>query len=137
MKAEEYLEKLPDLVDKIADCEKLITKLKAVAEKRTSNLTPDKVQASGKKDKVGDNVCSYVVVEKRKQGYEEKRKEILDTIDTLPASESRVIYQRYVNDKFLNEIANDIGRSYSWVAKKHRSGLRNIQKMLNERKARD
>lgn len=137
MRAEEYLEKIQDLNLKIADCEEQITKLKAVAEKRTSNLTPDKVQTGGAKDKIGDNVCSYVVIENRKKGYEEKRQEILDTIDMLPASESKVIYQYYVNDKYLYEIANDMKKSYSWVAKKHRSGLLKIQKILDERKARD
>lgn len=136
MRAEEYLEKIQDLDLKIADCEEQINKLKAVAEKRTSNLTPDKVQTGGAKDKIGDNVCSYVVIENRKKAYEEKRQEILDTIDILPAQESKVVYQYYVSDKYLYEIAGDMNKSYSWVTKKHRNGLLKIQKILDERKAR-
>ena len=133
MKAKEYLRQLVFLECRIVENIERVNCLKDLVENRTSNLSLDKVQSSKNKDKLGDAVCSYAVLEERIRRDEEKKQEILDTIGLLDMDERIVIYQCYVSGKFLREIATDLKRSYSWVAKKHVLGISKIQAVLDNR----
>lgn len=133
MKAETYLQQLVYLECKIKGNAERVRLLKESAENRTSKLSQDKVQSGGSKDRIGDNVCSYAVLEKRIEEDERKKQEILDTIGLLKPYESAVIYKCYVEQKFLVEIAAEMKKSYSWVTKMHRQGLKRLQAILDER----
>ena len=133
MSAKEYLSRLLYLSEKIkADREK-VDRLKEQAQKRTSSLSPDKVQSSGSASKTADAVCEWVVIEKQIADDEKKMQEIIKTIEQLEPFESLVLYQRYKNDKSLGEISRDIHRSYSLVSKTHRIGVKKVQKILDGR----
>jgi DNA-directed RNA polymerase specialized sigma subunit len=137
MKAREYLGILLYLSEKIKADRERVERLKEQAQKRTSNLSPDKVQSSGSASKTADTVCEWVVIERKIADDEKKMQEIINTIELLEPYVSTVLYQRYMYDKSLSEIAREMHRSYSWVAKVHRSGVKKIQGILNERKPRD
>ena len=133
MSAKEYLSRLLYLSEKIkADREK-VDRLKEQAQKRTSSLSPDKVQSSGSASKTADAVCEWVVIEKQIADDEKKMQEIIKTIEQLEPFESLVLYQRYKNDKSLGEISRDIHRSYSLVSKTHRIGVKKVQNILDGR----
>ncbi len=134
MSAREYLSRLLYLSEKIKADRERVERLKEQAQKRTSSLSPDKVQSSGSASKTADAVCEWVVIEKQIAEDEKKIQEIISTIEQLEPYESLVLYQRYKNDKSLGEISRDIHRSYSWVAKVHRIGVKKIQRILDERK---
>lgn len=133
MLAEDYLEKIAYYDACIESCRDRVKNHKEAAEKRTSNLTPNKVQTSPSKEKMADAVVSYSDIEATIKEYEEKRQEIIDTIGTLTPKEAIVLYKRYVDDKTLYGIAREIGRGYSWVSRIHSSGKKSIQKILDKR----
>jgi DNA-directed RNA polymerase specialized sigma subunit len=134
MSAREYLSRLLYLSEKIKADRERVERLKEQAQKRTSSLSPDKVQSSGSASKTADAVCEWVVIEKQIAEDEKKMREIISTIEQLEPYEALVLYQRYKNDKSLGEISRDIHRSYSWVSKTHRIGVKKIQIILDERK---
>lgn len=133
MDAKEYLQRVIFLKCKIQDDKDRVQKLKESAEDRTSKLTPDKVQTSTRKDKIGDTICSWVDIEREIAEDEAKMKEIIAAIKLLKPHESAVLYQVYVSDKTLGEVAGHMNHSYSWAAKKHRAGVKKIQAILDER----
>lgn len=136
MDAKEYLQKMNYYYSKIEEDKERVEQLKEEAEKRTSSNTPDRVQSSGSNSKMADKVCEWVVIEQQIAEDEKKMQEIVDTIEQLKPYESTVLYRAYKYDKSLGEVARDMHRSYSWVAKIHRIGVKKVQKILDERKAR-
>ena len=137
MNAKEYLRRLYYLDCKIKEDKKRVARLKAQADKRTSNLSPDKVQTSGSQSRQADAICEWVDIERQIAEDEARMQEIISTIELLSPYESAVLYQCYRYDKSLGDITRDMPkRSYTWVARKHSEGIKNIQKILDERKAR-
>ena len=136
MSAREYLSRLLYLSEKIKADRERVERLKEQAQKRTSSLSPDKVQSSGSASKTADAVCEWVVIEKQISVDEKKIQEIISTIEQLEPLESLILYKRYKNDMSLGEISRDIHRSYSLVSKTHRIGVKKVQRILDERKAR-
>lgn len=133
MKAKEYLQQIVFLNSKIEANREKVQRLKESAEGTTSNLSPNKVQTSTSKQKMADAVISYSDLEKAIDADMEKIMEIINTIGRLCPYESTVLYKRYVEDKSLWVVSREISRSYSLVTKVHGSGLKNIQKILNEK----
>ncbi len=136
MNAKEYLSKLYYLDSKIKEDKARVKRLKEQAGKRTSNLSPDKVQSSGSQSRQADTICEWVDIERQIAEDEARMQEIINTIETLKPYESTVLYQCYRYDKSLGEISRDMRRSYSWVSKMHGVGIKKIQYILDERKAR-
>jgi DNA-directed RNA polymerase specialized sigma subunit len=134
MDAKEYLQQIIPLKLSIRDNEKKVKFLREKVNSITSNLSPDKVQSSANKDKIGNAVSEYVDIEHEIVADKAAQKEILDTIKMLKPYEKSVISQYYVNDKTLGEIASDMNRSYSWVSKKHSSGIDHIQEILDKKR---
>lgn len=137
MEAKEYLSELYYLNSKIKEDKRQVERLKEQADKRTSNLSPDKVQSSSSQQKQADTVCEWVALEQQIAEDEATMQEIIGTINMLRPQERTVLYQCYRYDKSLGEVARDIHRSYSWVSKFHGSGVKRIQKILDEREARN
>lgn len=133
MDAKEYLLKITYLDSKIESNKESVKRYKESAENKISNLTPNKVQTSTSKEKMADAVCNYSDLERIIKVDEEKKQKIIDTIGQLSPHESTVLHKCYVDNKTLPEIANELSRSYSWVSKKHSSGIRNIQNILDSR----
>ena len=133
MEAKEYLQGIFFLDNKIASNKERVKKYKGVAENKVSKLSPDKVQTSSSKQKMADAVCNYSDLESIIQEDEKKKQEIINTVTLLNPNESIVLYKYYVDIMSLNEVAEDIARSYSWVSKKHSDGIKNIQKILDDR----
>lgn len=134
MNAQEYLEELYFLYNKIRDDKREVERLKGEADKRTSSLSPDKVQSSGSNSKMADKVCEWVVIEQQIADDEAKMQEILNTLNMIKPFERTILYKKYKYDKSLDEVAREIKRSYSSVSKAHTRGLEQVQKILDERK---
>lgn len=136
MDAKEYLTDLYYLYSKIQENIERISYLKEQADKITSTPSLEKVQSSNLTNKIIDSVCMWVDLEKQIKEDEAKAKAIEETIELLKPYEKTVLYKRYKWDMSLNEIARDIHRSYSWVSKKHRTGIKKIQAILDKREVR-
>lgn len=133
MTAKEYLYQIVYLDSRIEANREKVQRLKESAEGTTSNLSPNKVQTSTSKQKMADAVINYADLEKIIQADEKKKQGIIDTISLLNPYESTVLYKRYVEDKSLWVISREMSRSYSWVTKVHSTGIKNLQKILNEK----
>lgn len=133
MTAKEYLLQIIYLDSRIKANREKVLLFREMATGTTSNLSPDKVQTSTSKHKMEDAVINYSDLEKAIQADEEKKQGIIDTISLLNPYESTVLYKRYVEDKSLWVIAREMSRSYSLVTKLHSTGVKNIQKILNEK----
>ena len=133
MIAKEYLQSIFFLDSKIDSNKERVKTFKESAENKTSKLSANKVQTSSSKQKMADAVCSYSDIEKMIKADEKKKQEIIDTISLLSPYESVVLYKCYVNKMTLKETARNLDRSYSWASKMHSSGIRNIQKILDNK----
>lgn len=133
MTAKEYLYQIVYLDSRIEANREKVQRLKESAEGTTSNLSPNKVQTSTSKQKMADAVISYADLEKTIKADEEKKQGIIDTISLLNPYESTVLYKRYVEDKSLWVISREMKKSYSWATKVHSTGIKNIQKIINEK----
>lgn len=133
MTAKEYLYQIVYLDSRIEANREKVQRLKESAEGTTSNLSPNKVQTSTSKQKMADAVISYADLEKTIKADEEKKQGIIDTISLLNPYESTVLYKRYVEDKLLWVISREMKKSYSWATKVHSTGIKNIQKIINEK----
>lgn len=133
MTAKEYLYQIVYLDSRIEANREKVQRLKESAEGTTSNLSPNKVQTSTSKQKMADAVISYADLEKIIKADEKKKQGIIDTISLLNPYESTVLYKRYVEDKSLWVISREMKKSYSWATKVHSTGIKNIQKIINEK----
>lgn len=133
MTAKEYLLQIIYLDSRIEANREKVQRLKESAEGTTSNLSPNKVQTSTSKQKMADAVISYADLEKVINADMEKIMEIINTIGKLNPYESTVLYKRYVEDKSLWVISREVKKSYSWATKVHSTGVKNIQKIINEK----
>lgn len=133
MTAKEYLYQIVYLDSRIEANREKVQRLKESAEGTTSNLSPNKVQTSTSKQKMADAVISYSDLEKIIKADEKKKQGIIDTISLLSPYESTVLYKRYVEDKSLWVISREMKKSYSWATKVHSTGIKNIQKIINEK----
>lgn len=136
MDAKEYLINLYYLNSKIAEDRHRIANLKEQAKKIVNTPSPDKVQSSGSKDKLSNKVCTWVDIERQVTENEAKMKAIEDVLDSLTAYERIILYKCYTYDKSLGEVSREIRRSYSWVAKKHRTGIKKVQAILDKKEVR-
>lgn len=97
----------------------------------------EKVQSSGKMDKMAQAVVDYSDLEEEVQReietLEQKKAEIEKTLECLPTAEYKVLHKRFIELKELYIIADELGRSYSWVCKKKKIAMRHVQEILNER----
>lgn len=135
MKAKEYLQKIAFLDSKIESNKEKVQRHKDAAQKKTSNLSPDKIQTSASKQKMADAVCSYSDLEAIIKSDEEEKQEIINTICKLNPHESTVLYKHYADGMTLWEVSKDMSKSYSWVTKVHTRGKKSIQEILDNRKA--
>lgn len=95
----------------------------------------EKVQSSGGKTTFA--LENYIIVESEIQEaiqeLLETKREVIGTIEKLPLPEYEVLYEKYVNFKEFQEIADKMDKSYSWTTSIHGRGLVSIRKILQGR----
>lgn len=138
MKAKEYLQQVMKL-DKIIQ-NKLIEKeqWKNIASNTTTAPDSERVQSSGSKEKMADAVIRYVEIEAEIDECINKmvatKKEIISTIEQLPAIEYDLLHKVYIQFMDLYEVASAYGdKSYSWATTVHGRALKHVQDILNAR----
>lgn len=99
----------------------------------------EKVQSSGNPSKMSDAVSRCVDMEAEIDLIVAElvatKKEVIQTIERLDnATEYNVLHMRYIQFRELQEIADHYGKDYGWVTTCHGRALKNVQRLLNERK---
>ena len=135
MKAKDYLQQVVKL-DKLIQ-NKIIEKeqWKSVATTTTSHSDGDRVQTSGKKDKMADAVCRYVEIEKEIDQCIDRlvdtKNDIIKTIEKLNATEYDLLHKMYIQMIPLDQVAILCDKSYSWATAVHGRALKNLQNILD------
>lgn len=140
MKAKEYLQQIRKL-DKLIE-NKMIERQywKNLAVSISSNQSSENVQSSKNHDKMAAAVGKYVDIEREIDGcidvlYKTK-KDILNVIEQLEATEYDILHKVYVQHIDLNDVAIKLDKSYTSVTTTHGRALKNVQNILDEREKR-
>ncbi|WP_425756210.1 hypothetical protein ACPW7J_02115 [Ihubacter sp. rT4E-8] len=137
MNAKEYLRQIRKIDTMIANKTAEAEHWKAVAQNICTYSEAERVQSSGNKQKMADAVCRYVSIEQDIDNALSDliltRKEVIASIEQLETSEYDVLHKVYVQYKDFTEIADIMGKSYSWVTTVHGRALANLQKIIKER----
>lgn len=138
MKAKDFLRELKKINKMIEN--KMFEKeqWKSIALGTTSNSSGERVQSSGSKQKMSDAIDKYIDIESEIDSMIddliEKRKDVISVIERLNETEYDLLHKVYVQYHTLDEAAVICDKSYSWVTTTHGRALKNVQKILNERK---
>ncbi len=108
-----------------------------IARSVTASPDGERVQSSGKPNKMADAVARIVDIEKEIDGVtaqlDQTRKDILCVIERLPTKEYDVLHKCYIQGMTNGEIAELAGRGYSWAAMNKFRGEIKVQQMLEAR----
>lgn len=151
MEAKAYLQRVKALNEMILNKSWEVKRLKIAAQGMTSfsetvtingvEMGMDKVQSSGNPQRMADAVCSYVDIERRMEtemiGWEREKLEIISTIQTLPMLQYTVLHRIYVQEKSLQDVADEFNRSKSWAKGVHGRAIKSVQSILDARAAAD
>ena len=136
--AQDYLRRLREIDGDIENMIAEAERWKMIALGTTTGSEGERVQSSGSHQRMADAVCKYVDIEadikRQLVALTEKRKDILDTIKSLPYDKRNVLHKRYVQDKSFDEISLMCDKSRSWVTSIHGRALQDVQNILDERK---
>lgn len=138
MNAKEFvlqIRKLDKLIEnKLAE----VQRWKDIANNTTVNMSGEKVQSSGNHDTIANAICTYIDLEREiRQCVDEliaKRKDILEVIEQLNATEYDILHKIYVQGFTLQEVASLYERRYEWATTIQGRALKNVQTILNKRK---
>lgn len=107
----------------------------ARATNTTQNLSGDRVQSSGSKQKMSDAMNNYIDIGRQIDRYidelADKRAEIIKTIEQLSEAEYDVLHKVYVQYLTLDEVADKRGKSRSWVNSIHGIALKKVENITN------
>lgn len=147
MEAEAYLQQVMTLDEMIANKRWELEQMRHTAEGMTSysetvvingkEYALEKVQSSGSLQPMADAVCNLVDmggrIEATIAAWEQQKQEIITTIQALPVNEYKVLHMIYVRGMNIRDAAEKCNRSYTWGKETRRSGLQNLQIILDGR----
>lgn len=137
MKAKQYMLQIRKIDNLISNKNQERIKWLEMAESITAEIKPVAVSSSGNKQKMETAIVNYLSEEEeiKHEIFElmNRKKEIIRTIEVLPANEYDVLHLYYIQKKEFQEIADIKNRSYSWVTSIHGIALKSLQKVLDER----
>lgn len=139
-KAQIYLERV-EMLDAIIE-----TKLaehrqwKDLALSITANMGGEKVQSSGTQSKMADAVEKCIDIEREIDDYIDllidTKKEVIHTLEKMNnPTEYKILHLRYIQQKSLTDIAEDLHREYTWVTTTHGRALKSVEKILEKKRA--
>ena len=96
----------------------------------------DRVQSTGKKEKMAKSVERCVDIESEVERlvdeYVKAKQEVIATIEKLESpTEYNILHMRYIQFIQLKEIADKYNRDYTWVTTTHGRALKNVKDLLN------
>lgn len=138
MKAQDFLKQIKKLDKLIENKLAEVQRWKDIANNTSVNMSGERVQSSGSTDTIVNAICTYMDLEREiKQCVDEliaKRKDILDVIEQLNATEYDILHKIYVQGFTLQEVASLYDRRYEWATTTQGRALKHVQIILNKRK---
>ena len=104
----------------------------------TANMDGERVQSSGTKSKMTDALDKCIDIETEINSLIDKlidtKKEAIAVIERLSSPlQYDVLHMYYIQFVTLQEIADKYGMSYDWAKQAHKRGLKNVQRIMDER----
>lgn len=134
MDAKEYL-KQPEKLDLLIS-NKLVEKeqWKSIALGITANMEGERVQSSGSQQKMADALNKAMDIEKEIAAlidrFVDTKKEVIQTIEKLPAEQYDICHKRYIQGIALKDIAELKNKDYTTITTTHGRALANVQAIL-------
>lgn len=98
----------------------------------------EKVQSSGNPQKMADAIARYVDIEAEINQYIDRlidaKKAVINVIEQLNPTEYDLLHKVYVQHITLYEVSDLLDKSYSWVTTVHGRALKNVKRILDERR---
>ena len=133
MNARQYLEQI-EKIDKLIQNRKYEKdQWLSIAEGTSVSSDGDRVQSSGEPHKMENAVIKAVELENRIKELEERKQEIIDTIEELDAESYDILHKKYVQYKTLEQIGEEKAYAWSTIKNKHKDALKHLQKILDKR----
>ena len=131
MTAEQYLNQIKKLDTMIRNRLKDYHRWVELAEGIGGASVGDRVQATRNLHKGADAIGNYIDIENEIHALKAERQAIIKTIEQLPTTEYDLLYQHYVNDCTMKELAYHFDKSHEWVKVKRREALKHLQSVLD------
>ena len=135
MDAKRYLQQIQKIDKMIENKIAEARRWKAIATSTTTFADGDRVQSSSGKDKMADAVCRYISMDMEVTADIDNlislKQEVIKLIEQLPTVEYDVLHKIYVQYLEIYEVADILGKSYSWVTTIHGRALTNVQRLLD------
>ena len=134
MDTREYLNQIQRFDKIIHNKHEELTQLESLATGLSSFSYGERVQTSGKQDKVGDLVAKIVDLQIEitdlTNEYVDKRTEVIHTIDSVtnPVLYD-ILFKKYVKGESLDVIADGIGYSYQRTKELHLSAIATVKEI--------
>ena len=136
MKAEKYLKRIAVLDRRIQNRMQSAERWRTAAKSCTTNFGNERVQSSGSKQQMENALINALSLEELILKDSQELREIEDTLNALSSCDLDsydVVYMIYVLQKSYKQIADEKGKSVSWVKNKRKSGLNILEEILKER----
>lgn len=132
MRAVEYLDQIKKLDAIISNKGEEYRRSVELASGLGEFSVGERVQASRNLQQIPNAIARYIDIEREIDELKRKRSEIIGTIERLPSVEYKILYQLFVKDSTLKELAYQFDKSYDWVKKKKHKALKIVQGMIDE-----
>lgn len=106
----------------------------------TANMDGERVQSSGSQQKMSDAIVKCVDMEAEINSLVDKlidiKREVIYTIEQLESpTQYNVLHMIYIQDKTLQEVADEYNMSYDWAATTHGRALKNVREIREKTKS--
>jgi len=108
-----------------------------MATSTTANTDGIRVQSSGSGHAMENQIIEVAMIDSEVDKLKKEIADIIKTIQKLSTEEYDFLHKVYVQHCTLKEVQAITGMSYSWVTTTHGRALKNLQKLLDEKKAGD
>lgn len=137
MDARQYLSQLKRLRSMIENKRAEIEQWKAVAYGITPQTNGERVQSTGKPDKMATAVCNYATIEaeldRQIAEYGETMLEVIEVIEQLEDPFYSIIHKHYIENKKFEQISEEVNYSYQYTTEMHRAALGMVQRIIDKR----
>lgn len=108
-----------------------------IANNTSVDMSRERVQSSGSYDVTANAICTYLDLDaeiaKRLDELIAAKKDVLDVIEQLNATEYDVLHKIYVQGFTLQDVASLYNRRYEWATTTQGRALKHVQIILNKR----
>lgn len=138
MNARDFLKQLKKLNKMIENKLNEKEQWKCIATGTTAQMGGERVQSSGSQQKMADAIVKFIDIEKEIDECIDRlidtKKDVIAVIEQLNASEYDLLHKVYVQFFTVQEVADLYDKSESWAKTIHKRGLKNVQRILDERR---